>query len=148
MNKVILMGNLTRDPELKYLENGTAVANFGVAHNERYTNRETQEQRETTTFVEVEVWDRQAEVISEYFQKGSRILLEGALKYETWEEEDGTRRSRLKVRLFRFNFVDRRGEVGDGSNTPNAPTDNQGAQRPSQQSQNETDSSVEEDIPF
>ena len=143
------MGNLTRDPELKYLSNGTPVANFGVAHNERYTNRETNEQRETTTFVEVEVWDRQAEVITEYFQKGSRILFEGALKYDTWEEEDGTRRSRLKVRLFRFNFVDRRGDVPEGGNGSNPPPSNQNAQRPQGQApQNASESSVEEDIPF
>ena len=145
MNKVILMGNLTRDPELKYLESGTAVANFGVAHNERYTNRETNEQRETTTFVEVEVWDRQAEVISEYFQKGSRILLEGALKYDAWEEEDGTRRSRLKVRLFRFNFVDRRGDQPEGGNGGPAPPSSQNAQRSQEP---KAESSVEEDIPF
>ena len=145
MNKVILMGNLTRDPELKYLSNGTPVANFGVAHNERYTNRETNEQRETTTFVDVEVWDRQAEVISEYFQKGSRILLEGALKYDTWEEDDGTRRSRLKVRLYRFNFVDRRGDQPENGNAPGPPANNQRSQA---QPKSESDSSVEEDIPF
>ena len=105
MNKVILMGNLTRDPEMKVLQSGTAVANFGMAMNERWTDSQTNEQRESVTFVEIEAWNRQAEVISEYLTKGSPILVEGSLKFEQWDHTDGTKRNRLKVRLNRFEFV-------------------------------------------
>lgn len=113
-NKVILMGNLTRDPELKYLPSGTAVANFGLAMNETYTDRQTGEKREEACFVEVETWGRQAEIVNEYFQKGRPILLEGSLKFDSWEADDGTKRSRLKVRAFRFQFVGGPQE-GDGA---------------------------------
>lgn len=113
-NKVILMGNLTRDPELKYLPSGTAVANFGLAMNETYTDRQTGEKREEACFVEIETWGRQAEIVNEYFQKGRPILLEGSLKFDSWEADDGTKRSRLKVRAFRFQFIGGP-QDGDGS---------------------------------
>lgn len=116
-NKVILMGNLTRDPEMKYIPSGTAVTNFGLAVNERYTDRQTGEQKESPCFVDVEAWDRQAEVVSEYLKKGSPVFIEGALKFESWEAEDGTKRSRLKVRLIRFQFIGGRrddDEMGGG----------------------------------
>ena len=115
-NKVILIGNLTRDPEMKYLPSGSAVTNFGIAMNERYTDKQTGEQRENPCFVDVEAWGRQAEVVNEYFSKGRPILIEGALKFDSWEAEDGTKRSRLKVRLIRFEFIGGRQdgeEVGD-----------------------------------
>ena len=76
-NKVILMGNLTRDPEVKFLPSGTAIANFGLAMSERYTDRQTGEQRENVCFVDIEAWDKQAELVGEYFSKGSPILVEG-----------------------------------------------------------------------
>ena len=104
-NKVILMGNLTRDPEVKFLPSGTAVANFGLAMNETYTDQQTGEKKESACFVDVEAWGRQAEIVGEYFSKGRPILIEGSLKYDSWEAEDGTKRNRLKVRLIRFQFV-------------------------------------------
>ena len=106
MNKVILMGNLTRDPELKNLPNGnSSVVNFGLATNERWNDARTGEQRESVCFVEVEAWNRQAEIIHEYFKKGSQILVEGNLKFDSWQADDGTNRNRLSVRLQRFEFV-------------------------------------------
>ena len=124
MNKVVLMGNLTRDPELRVLPNGnTSVTNFGMAMNERYTDSQTGEQRENVHFVEVEAWNRQAEVINEYFIKGSQILIEGALKFEQWEGDDGVKRNRLKVRLQRFEFVgpNPNGNGNGNSNVQQAP---------------------------
>ena len=106
------MGNLTRDPEVKFLPSGTAVANFGLAMSERYTDRQSGEQKENVCFVDVEAWDRQAEIVGEYFKKGSPIFIEGSLKFDSWEAEDGTKRNRLKVRLQRFQFVGRRDEDG------------------------------------
>ncbi len=115
-NRVILMGNLTRDPEMKYLPSGSAVTNFGIAMNERYTDKQTGEQKETPCFVDVEAWGRQAEIVNEYLSKGSPVFIEGALKFESWETEDGTKRSRLRVRAFRIQFIGGRRdgeEVGD-----------------------------------
>lgn len=109
MNRVFLTGHLTRAPELKLTPDGTAkVASFGLAVNERWTDQSTGEPRENVTFVEVSAWNRQAELIFEYFQKGSPILIEGSLRFESWES-DGQARSRVTVRLSRFEFMQRNG---------------------------------------
>lgn len=107
------MGNLTRDPELKYLPSGTAVANFGLAMNETYTDRQTGEKKEEVCFVDIEAWGRQAEIANEYLQKGSSVFIDGSLKFDSWEADDGTKRSRLKIRAFRFQFIGGR-QDGDG----------------------------------
>ena len=123
MNKVILKGNLTRDPEVKFLQSGTAVANFGLAMNERWNDQQTGERKEQVTFVEVEAWNKQAEVIGEYFTKGSEMLMEGSLKFEQWQGDDGVNRNRLKVRLQRFEFVGARtDENGNGNSNANSNT--------------------------
>jgi len=95
-NKVILAGNLTRDPELRYTPSGTAVCDLGLAINDRRkgTNGEWVDE---TTFVDVTLWMRQAEVASEYLTKGSNVLIEGRLKLDSWEANDGQKRSKLKV---------------------------------------------------
>lgn len=152
-NKVILMGNLTRDPEMKYLPSGTAVANFGIAMNERYTDRQTGEQRESATFVDVEAWDRQAEVVNEYLSKGSPIFIEGSLKFDSWETPEGEKRSRLKVRLIRFQFIGGRqdGDEGGGYTqaTPAEPSMQGPVEQSSTPSTGESDtSSTDDDIPF
>ena len=153
-NKVILMGNLTRDPEMKYLPSGTAVANFGIAMNERYTDRQTGEQKEVACFVDVEAWDRQAEVVNEYFSKGSPIFLEGSLKFDSWETPEGEKRSRLKVRLLRFQFIGGRqdgDEVGGGYTqaTPPDSTPMEGqSDQVSKASAGGSDTSTDDDIPF
>ncbi|RKU27539.1 single-stranded DNA-binding protein [Candidatus Poribacteria bacterium] len=147
-NRVILMGNLTRDPEVKFLPSGTSVANFGLAMNERYTDRETGEQKENPCFVDVEAWGRQAEIIGEHFTKGRPILVEGSLKYDSWEAEDGTKRNRLKVRLQRFQFVGSRrdGDEAGGGYTQAAPAAAPTAQAPVPPQG--APSSTEDDIPF
>lgn len=152
-NKVILMGNLTRDPEMKYLPSGTAVANFGIAVSERYTDRQTGEQKENVCFVDIEAWDRQAEIVNEYLSKGSPVFIDGALKFESWETEDGTKRNRLKVRLLRFQFVGgRRDEDGGGGYsdaTPSGDSMPESSDQVSAPSAGESDtSSTEDDIPF
>ena len=106
MNRVHLTGNLTRDPEIRHIPaSGNIVANFGLATNEKWNDARTGEQRESVCFVEIECWGRQAEVVGEYLKKGSPILVEGSLKFESWIAEDGTNRNRLKVRLQRFEFT-------------------------------------------
>jgi single-strand DNA-binding protein len=95
-NRVILVGNLTRDPELRYIPSGTAVTDIGLAVNDRRKNANG-EWVEETTFLDVTLWGRQAEVASEYLSKGSPALIEGRLKLDTWETSDGQKRSKLKV---------------------------------------------------
>ena len=108
-NKVILMGNLTRDPEAKFLPSGTTVVNFSIAMNERYTDKDGNPQ-EKATFVECEAWNRNAEIIDEYFARGMPIHLEGRLQLDQWENDEGEKRSKLKVRVDRFTFVGKKEE--------------------------------------
>ena len=120
MNIVILKGNLTRDVELKFLQNGVAVANFGMATNKRWNDAQTGERREKATFVEITAWNKQAEVIAEHFSKGSEILIQGELEFEQWDAPDGSKRNRLKVRLNQFEFVGSRESNGNGNGNGNA----------------------------
>jgi single-strand DNA-binding protein len=113
-NKVIIAGNLTRDPELRYTPKGTAVARIGLAVNRTYTT-DTGEKKEEVTFIDVDVWSRQAEVISQYFRKGSSILVEGRLKLDSWEDKTTKQKqSKLKVVLESFSFLDSKGAGGGG----------------------------------
>ncbi len=96
LNKTFLIGNLTRDPELRYIPSGTAVANFGLAVNRKYTNSDG-EKMDDVCFVDVVAWDKLAEICGEYLSKGSPVLIEGRLQMDSWEQEDGQKRSKLKV---------------------------------------------------
>lgn len=147
------MGNLTRDPEVKFLPSGTPVANFGLAVNESYTDQQTGERRESACFVDIEAWGRQAEIVGEYFSKGRPILVEGSLRYDSWEAEDGTKRNRLKVRLQRFQFVGRRDDDEMGGGYADAQPAAASTQTPSYQETPAPDvsnapSATEDDIPF
>ncbi len=114
LNKVMLMGNLTRDPELRYTPNNTAVANLGLAVNRRWKNQNG-EQQEETTFVDCEAWGRTAEVLNQYLQKGRPVYLEGRLKLDQWQDKDGQNRSKLKVVVETFQFIDsKQGQGGPG----------------------------------
>ena len=106
-NRVILMGNLTRDPELRYTPSGLAVAHFGLAVNRRYTSKEG-EKREEVDFFDIEAWDRQAELSSEYLNRGSGVFLEGRLKQDRWEDESGNKRSRMKIVATTIQFLPKR----------------------------------------
>jgi single-strand DNA-binding protein len=119
-NKVILMGNLTRDPELRYTPSGQAVADFRIAINRRSRTPEG-ERRDSTTFVDVTAWGRQAELINEYFSKGSSILLDGRLSLDEWTGDDGQRRSKLRVVLEAFQFVTPRGQTRAAAPPPGEP---------------------------
>jgi len=110
LNKVFLMGRLTRDPELRYTPNGRSLCDFGVAVSRRFTTKDG-EQRDETCYVDVTMWGRRAEVISEYFTKGSPIFIEGRLQLDTWETAEG-RRSKLRVVAEDFQFIGGRGAEG------------------------------------
>ena len=105
-NKVILAGNLTRDPELRYTPKGTAVAKLGLAVNRSWTT-ETGEKREEATFVDVDAFGKQAETIAKFLRKGRSILVEGRLRMETWDDKTtGAKRSKLGVVMESFSFLD------------------------------------------
>src|SRR3954468_14513816 len=113
-NKVILMGNLTRDPQLKYLPSQTAVAEFGLACNRKFRTA-TGEDREEVTFVDITAFGKQAEVINQYMTKGKPIFIEGRLKYDQWEDKNGGgKRSKLAVVAENFQFIGRRDGGGGG----------------------------------
>ena len=119
-NRVILVGNMTRDVELKYTPSQTAVTDIGLAVNDRRKNA-SGEWIEETTFVDVTLWGRQAEVASEYLGKGSPVLIEGRLKLDTWETNDGQKRSKLRVVGERMQMLGGRGgggQRGGGTGTP------------------------------
>ena len=97
-NKVILVGNLTRDPEVRYIPSGAAVCDIGLAVNSQWTDRKTNERKEEVTFIDVTLWGRTAEIAGEYLAKGRPVLIEGRLHLDSWEDkESGQKRSKLKV---------------------------------------------------
>ncbi len=114
LNRVLLMGNLTRDPDIKYTPKGTAVAEIGLAINRVYSTDQG-ERREETTFVDVELWGRQAEIAGEYLKKGRPVFIEGRLKLDTWDDKQtGQKRSKMRVVGEAMQLLGGRGEGGPG----------------------------------
>jgi len=112
-NRAILMGNLTRDPELRYIPSGSAVANLRLAINRTYKSQNG-EQKEEVTYVNVVVWGKQAENCAEYLAKGRSVFVEGRLQSRQWETEDGQKRSVLEVVADRVQFLGRKKDEGGG----------------------------------
>jgi single-strand DNA-binding protein len=143
-NKVIIAGNLTRDPELRYTPKGTAVARITLAVNRTYTSGEGGEKKEEVSFVDVDIWGRQAEVISQYLKKGRPLLVEGRLKQDTWEDKNTKQKqSKLKVVLESFSFLDS-GNRGDGGSAPSRPAP---AASPAAESP-DSEPPQDDDVPF
>lgn len=151
LNKVLLMGNLTRDPEVKYTPKGTAVCDLGIAINDSYKAQDGTI-KETVTFVDVEVWGRTAENCKQYLTKGRPVFVEGQLRLDQWEQ-DGQKRSKMKVRAISVQFLGsapgRGGGGGEqrsssGSDEPARP-----AARPaSSVSEDRPPLPADDDIPF
>ncbi|MGB0766175.1 MAG: single-stranded DNA-binding protein [Phycisphaeraceae bacterium] len=113
-NKVILMGNFTRDPELRFLPNNTAVCDMGLAVNDRYQNKATGQWEDRPNFVDCTAFGRTAENISKFFAKGRPIFIEGKLRFEQWEDrQSGQKRSKLKVVVDTWQFVDSKDNNSD-----------------------------------
>jgi len=112
LNRVMLMGNLTRDPELRYLPSNTPVVNLGLAINRRWKNQQGESQEETT-YVDCEAFGRSAEVINQYLRKGRPVYIEGRLRFDQWQDREGQNRSKLKVVVESFQFIDSRGGGAD-----------------------------------
>jgi len=113
LNKVMLMGNLTRDPELRYLPSNMPVVNLGLAVNRRWRNQQSGEQQEETTFIDCEAFARTAEIINQYMKKGRPLFVEGRLRLDQWQDKEGNNRSKMKVIIENFQFIDSRDGSGD-----------------------------------
>jgi len=160
MNKVIITGNLTRDPELKSLPSGQKVANFSVATNRYWTDKTTNERKEATEYHNIVVFGRQAETTAQYLKKGSQAMIEGRLQTRSWDDAtSGQKRYRTEIMADRVQFGSRSSETGGGnasagqqnagpapesgpaSNNPEVPTDSSSVNYPEEESN-------PEDIPF
>ncbi len=113
LNRVLLIGNLTKDPELRYTPNGTAVTNLRLAVNRKFKDR-TGELKEDTCFITVTAWDKQAEICNQHLQKGRAVFIEGILQSRSWETTDGQKRSTIDVRAERIQFLGG-GAKGEGA---------------------------------
>lgn len=137
-NRVTLIGNLTRDPELRYTPNNTAVVDYGLAVNRNYQDS-SGEWQEETTFVDITVWGRQAENCSQYLSKGSRVFVDGRLRLDRWETDEGDRRSKHGVTAQQVIFLDAaEGAAGDGP----------GGESPDEILEDLEAEETEDDIPF
>jgi single-strand DNA-binding protein len=148
LNRVLLIGNLTRDPEVRYTPKGTAVAEIGLAINRTYSG-EDGEKKEETTFVEVTLWARQAEIAGQYLKKGRPVFIEGRLQLDTWDDKQtGQKRSKLRVVSESLQLLGSRPE-GESS-SPATPPRRASAATPSPRPQpRDPDLDVEpDDIPF
>ena len=114
LNYVILVGNLTRDPQVRNTPGGAVVADIGMAVNEKYKNK-AGEMQEIVTYVDVVAWGRQAEVCQQYLHKGSPVLIEGRLQLDQWESKEGEKRSKLRVRADRIQFLSSPRRDGNGA---------------------------------
>jgi single-strand DNA-binding protein len=148
-NRVILAGNLTRDPELKYTPKGTAVARITLAVNRSY-GTETGERKEEVSFVDIEAWGKQAETLSQYMKKGRPLLVEGRLKQDTWEDKNThQKQSKLKVVLEGFSFIDSRGADSGAPSRPAPAQASATAPGPATApAESEAPQGEEDDVPF
>jgi single-strand DNA-binding protein len=132
LNKVMLIGNLTRDPELSYLASGTALAKMGLAVNRSWKDKNGQWQRDTM-FVDIDAWGNQAEFCSKYLKKGRRVFVEGQLRQNTWEGNDGTKRSKISVNADRVQFADSAPRSGEDAGTGDGEPSGEQYHAPQQQ---------------
>ncbi|MFO8026890.1 MAG: single-stranded DNA-binding protein [Opitutales bacterium] len=159
-NKVILLGNLTRDPETRVTANGLTICKMGMAVSRVYSTREG-ERKEETTFVDIDAFGKQAEVLTKYMRKGRPLMVEGRLKLDQWETNEGQKRSKLGVVLENFQFLGGgRDDSGGGggnsggyeSSSPpqnSAPSNSsQSGASPSASAQSGSDDTLDEDVPF
>jgi single-strand DNA-binding protein len=143
-NKVILMGNLTRDPQLSYLPSQTAVVDFGIATNRRWTGQDGQPRNETC-FVDCRAFGKPAETINKYCRKGRLLMVEGRLTFDSWTGKDGAKRSKLRVTVENFQFLPAGGIGGEqgsvAGDESQVPSEDYGPA-------NEVQKNSKDDIPF
>jgi len=149
-NKVILVGNLTRDVELKYTPSGTAIAKFGLATNRTYKDNMTGENKQEVMFIDVTVFGRSAEVANQYLAKGRRVLVEGRLVLDQWVDSTGQKRSKHSIVAEKVQFMDTKSQSSDSEynsyQAPSAPKPQM--QQPQKQNEIPSIDIDEDDIPF
>jgi single-strand DNA-binding protein len=157
-NKVILVGNLTRDVELKYLPSGGMVSTIGLATNRKWKDRATNEDRQEVMFVDVVLFGRSAEIANQYLKKGSKVLIEGRLALDSWTDQNGQKRQKHKVVADTMQFMDSKSDSAGGGYQPQQnstptynneqQTQNQQAQAPSKPAEIPEIDIDDEEIPF
>ena len=149
LNKVLLIGNLTRDPDVRMMSNGRPVCNFGLALNRSYKDGEGN-RKEETTFVEVESFGPRAEAVGRFFTKGRSIFIEGRLKLDQWESKEGEKRSALRVVLDSFEFVDSKqdGSSSQPRNSESAPSLQTENSKSSTSPTVNNEDALDDDVPF
>ena len=142
MNRVFLMGNLTRDPELRKTPTGISVSDLGLAVSEKYRNK-AGEMVESVCFADIVVWGRQAETCGQYLAKGAPVVVEGRLQLDQWQNDKGEKRSRLRVRADRVQFLNRarQGKDGEAAGSP-VPAEEAG------DNEKEVEEAITEKMPF
>lgn len=149
-NRIQILGNLTRDPELRYTPQGTPVCTVNVASNDRLRDPKTKEYVDTPTFFRGTVFGRKAETISQHFEKGSEIFIEGKFRPEEWIDRDGQKRTTYGIQVADFNFTggsNRQGSRANGAQAPQASSRANNAPA-SQPAAGQTESSDDDDIDF
>jgi single-strand DNA-binding protein len=147
LNKVLLIGNLTRDPQLTFLPSQTPVVEFGLAMNRRWTDKASGEQREETCFVDCRCYGRQAETLNKYVRKGNPLFVEGRLQLDTWTSQEGQRRSKHRVIVETFQFLGAPNRAAQGSSAGPGPAASPDAPELGS-SQDVPPSGTDDDIPF
>ncbi|RME19487.1 MAG: single-stranded DNA-binding protein [Candidatus Zixiibacteriota bacterium] len=137
VNKAILIGNLGKDPELRYTPSGKAVVQFSLATTDRWTDQNG-ERKESTTWHNIVAWGRQAEVMNEYLRKGKQVYIEGRIDNRSYEDKEGNKRYVSEIVVQNFQFIGSRGNGGNGGNEP----------QPNAAPQAKADSSGDDDLPF
>lgn len=147
LNKIILIGNLGRDPEVKNLDNQKVVATFSLATSESFNDKNGERRTETEWF-NIEMWDAQARVAEKYLKKGSQVYIEGKLKTETWKDKEGIEKSRYKVRVQNFTLLGGNpNRNADDSNT-SAPSNNPTPSNDNSTGSMPNDPGLSDDLPF
>jgi len=147
LNKVFIIGNLTRDPELKVIPSGAPVTNIGVATNRIWKNQSGEKQTDVQ-FHNVVVFGKQAEVVNQYLSKGSMVMIEGRLQTRTWDAQDGTKRSRTEIVAERVQFGPKGGAQKEGNFSPAPSKDGDSHNNLPEIDINEEDISSADDLPF
>ena len=140
VNKVIQIGHLTRDPQLSYTPSNTAVVEFGLANNRRWKGQDGV-QKEDTCFLDCKAFGKSAETLSQYLKKGDPVYIEGRLDFSSWEAQDGSKRSKLRVVVEQFQFLPRSNSDGGGGQQKQEAA-------PPQQQQTQTAPPADDDLPF
>lgn len=150
INKAILVGNVGNDPEVRYLDSGTPVANFRLATSENYTNKNG-ERVSQTEWHSIVVWRGLAEVVEKYVKKGSQLYIEGRIRTRSWDDRDGNKRYTTEIVADNLQMLGKRGEGNEANPAPQAAAQNQaqpGSQQPQQPHESPAADPADDDLPF